>query len=98
LMNHSGIAMPLHVNLALQGTDRVVREVQTALRRGVQERVVATHTADRLLRSQLSSEVTGILLNSELALRQVSIPAAVADKVRSVRELAEKMRSRLQVV
>jgi len=41
--------------------------------------------------------VTGILLNSELALRQKSISPDVAEKVRSVRELAEKMRSQLEI-
>ena len=65
--------MPLHVNLALHSTDRVVREVQAALRRGEKEKLVATRAAGQLLQGQLRSELTGILLNSELALRQASI-------------------------
>ncbi len=97
LLNHCGIAMPVHVNLALHGAERVVRELQVALRRAEQERQMAAHTAERLLRGELSSELTGILLNSELALRQASISPDVAEKVKSVRELAEKMRSRLRV-
>jgi hypothetical protein len=97
LLNHCGIAMPLHVNLALHSIERVVREVQVALRRGEQEKLMATRTAGRVLRNQLCSEVTGILLNSELALRQTSISPDVADKIKSVRELAEKMRSQLPI-
>ena len=97
LLNHCGLAMPLHVNLALHSTERVVREIQAALRRGEKERLVATHAAGQILRSQLRSEVTGILLNSELALRQGAVPPEVAEKLRSVRELAEKMRSQLQI-
>ena len=97
LLNHCGIAMPLHVNLALHSTERVVREIQAALRRAEKERLVAAHAAGQVLRSQLRSEVTGILLNSELALRQSSLPPEVAEKLKSVRELAEKMRSQLQI-
>jgi hypothetical protein len=98
LLNHCGMAMPLYVNLALHGNERVVREVQVGLRRGEQEKRLAARTAERVLRNQLRSEVTGILLNSELVLRHQSIPAEVAEKVQSVRELAEKMRSRLEIV
>jgi hypothetical protein len=97
LLNHAGMAMPLYINLALQSNERVVREVQVALRRGDTEKIMAMQTAERLLRSQLRGEVTGILLNSELALRQKSLAPDVAQKIRSVRELAEKMRSRLEI-
>jgi len=97
LLNHCSIAMPLYINLALHSTDRVVREVQVALRRTEKEKLMAMRTAERVLRNQLRSEVTGILLNSELALRQKSICPDVAERIRSVRELAEKMRSQLEI-
>jgi len=97
LLNRCGIAVPLYVNLALHSNERVVREVQVALRRAEKERLMATRAAEQLLRNQLRSQVTGILLNSELALRQKSISPDVAEKVRSVRELAEKMRSQLEI-
>jgi hypothetical protein len=97
LLNHCGIAMPLYINLALHSTERVVREVQVALRRAEKEKLMAMRSAERVLRNQLRSEVTGILLNSEMALRQKSIPPDVAEKVRSVRELAEKIRSQLEI-
>jgi len=97
LLNHAGLAMPLYINLALHSSDRVVREVQVALRRADKEKVMAMRTAERVLRNQLRGEVTGILLNSELALRQSSIPPDIAERIQSVRELAEKMRSRLEI-
>lgn len=97
LLNNCGIAMPLYVNLALHSTERIVREVQVALRRAEKEKLMATHAAERVLRNQLRGEITGILLNSELALRQKSISSDVAEKVRSVRELAEKMRAQLEI-
>ncbi len=98
LLNHCGTAMPLYVNLALHSSERIVREVQTALQRGEKERQVAERSAGGLLRNELRGEVTGILLNSELALRDNSLSPEIAEKIKSVRELAQKMRSRLQIV
>ena len=98
LLNHCSNAMPLYVNLALHSAERIVREVQVALRRAEHEKLMATRTAERALRNQLRSEVTGILLNSELVLQQQKgIPPEAAEKIRSVRELAEKMRARLEI-
>jgi len=97
LLNHCGNAMPVYVNLALHGCDRVVREVQVALRRNEGERLVAQRAAGNILRNELRNEVTGILLNSELMLRSQSLSSEIAEKVKSVRELAEKMRSRLEI-
>jgi len=97
LLNRCAIAMPVYVNLALHSSERIVREVQVALRRAEDERRVAERAAGRLLGNELRSELTGILLNSELALRQRGILPEVAEKLNSVRELAEKMRSRLEI-
>ena len=40
LLSHAGPAMPVYVNLALHGTERVAREVQSGLARFVRERTV----------------------------------------------------------
>ena len=97
LLNHAGTALPIYVNLALHHADRVVREAQVALRRAEKEKQWAMSLAERVLRNQLRGEVTGILLTSELALRQPAIPAEVAAKIRLVQDMAEKMRSQLHV-
>jgi hypothetical protein len=97
LLNHAGTALPIYVNLALHNCDRVVREVQVALRRAEKEKQWAMNMAERVLRNQLRGEVTGILLTSELALRQPAVPAEVVAKIRLVQDMAEKMRSRLHV-
>ena len=75
----------------------MVRETQVALRRAEKEKQWAMNLAERVLRNQLRAEVTGILLTSELALRQPAIPAEVVAKIRLVQGMAEKMRSRLHV-
>jgi hypothetical protein len=96
LLNHAGLAVPIYVNLALHGAERVAREVQTGLVRFVREKLAAMRAAEGILRSELRGEVTGILLTSELALREPALPEAVAEKVQAVHDLAEKMRRRLE--
>jgi hypothetical protein len=95
LLNHAGMAMPIYINLGLHRTQRVVREVQAGLMRKHAERLGARHSAITELQSQLRSDVTGILLASELALRDLSLPPRVADRINSVHRLAEQIRSRL---
>jgi hypothetical protein len=95
LLNRCGMAMPVYINLALHSTERLVREVQVALRRIDSERLLAMTSAQKILSDQLRGNLTGILLSSELALRQNTIAPEVAEKVRSVRDLAEKMRTQL---
>ena len=97
LLNHAGMAMPMYLNLAVHSCERVVREAQVALQRGEKEKSTALRTAERVVGNQVRGELTGILLSSELALKQQSLPPEVAEKIQSVRQLAEKMRSRLGV-
>jgi hypothetical protein len=97
LLNRCGTAMPVYVNLALHSSERIARETQVALRRNQEEKLVAERAAGKLLRNELRGEVTGILLNSELALRHSGLAPEIAEKILSVRELAEKMRSRLEI-
>ena len=58
---------------------------------------MARRAVEGVLRNQLRDEVTGILLNSDLALRQQALAPEVAARLQSVRLLAEKMRSQLQI-
>jgi CheY-like chemotaxis protein len=97
LLNRCGTAIPVYVNLSLHSPERIVREVQVSLRRAGEEKQVAERAAGTLLRSELRGEVTGILLNSELALRQTGLAPDLIERINSVRELAEKMRSRLEI-
>jgi hypothetical protein len=98
LLNHAGTAVPIYVNLSLHSAQRVVREAQVALRRAEKEKRLALRQVERDLRNQLRSEVTGILLTSELALRNPATPPDVAAKLRLVQDMADKMRARLHVI
>lgn len=96
LLDHAGVAMPIYVNLALHGAARVGREVNTGLLRAVREKLSAMRSAENALRNELRGEVTGILLNSELALREPTLPEHTAEKIQVMHDLAERMRSKLE--
>ena len=96
LLNHAGLAMPMYVNLALYGTERVTREVQNGMLRFVREKLAAMRSAENVLRSMLRGEVTAILLNSELALREPSLSQGIAEKIQVMHDLAEGMRLKLE--
>jgi signal transduction histidine kinase len=95
LTSHLGMALPVYVNFALNSTERIVREVQLARRRIELERAVAMRTATVALKNDLKTALTGILLSSELALSVPSLPEAAQAKIRSVCDLAESIRERL---
>ena len=96
LLDRSGLAMPIYVNLALHCTDRIVREVGAGLMRKQAEHIGARRMAQSLLRSELRCDLTGILLSSELVLRDSGLSPEVAVRIHSVHQLAERMRSRLE--
>jgi hypothetical protein len=91
-----GTAIPLFINLAISGTQRVVHELRTALHRGERERLVASRSAEEKLRNELKDTVTALLLSCEMAL-QATIPASdvlppgVQAKLRSVDGLAREL-------
>lgn len=97
VLQAAGTAIPIFVNFAISRTERVVSDVRAGLVRRERERTLAMRDAESRLRSELNGAVTGILLSSELALAQPALPAAVADKLKSVYELASQLRLRLKV-
>jgi signal transduction histidine kinase len=97
LLNHAGMAMPIYINLGLHRTERLVSEVIAGLARKHAERIGAKRSAITELQSQLRGDLTGILLASELALRESALPPRVADRINSVHRLAEQIRTRLEV-
>jgi hypothetical protein len=95
LVKHAGRAVPVFVNLAVSRMERVVRDVQAALRRVEQERSIARQAAESELRSELKGELTGILLWTQQALEDPGLSSSAESKLKCVFEAADKMRSRL---
>jgi len=96
VLNEAETAIPVFVNFAICGMDRVLRDVRSALRRREGERIRAVREAEANLRSQLTEALTGILLSSQLAMEVPAVPAAAQARLRSVYQLAMSIRQRLE--
>src|SRR5207253_5510537 len=81
LWKNTGTAIPVFVNFAISGAERLVRDVRAALSRREKERVLAVKAAEAALRSELNGAVMGIPLSSELALAQPALSPAVVNKL-----------------
>jgi hypothetical protein len=92
----AGYAVPLQVNFSISGTERLTREIKAALARRAGEQALARKAVAHHLENELKSSLTGLLLQSELALREPSMPASLAPKLQHVVELAGAIRERLR--
>ena len=95
-LEHLGTAIPVQVNLAISGMERLVREVRAAVRRRRREEVQARQAAIGRLHSELNGTVTALLLSSELARETPGLPAVAAEKIEAVLELVKKLRQQLE--
>ena len=91
-----GMAVPVQINFAFSGASRLAREVQAAISRREQQQVIALRAAASLLESDLKSTLTGLLLQSQLALAEPAITPKLAGKLELVAELAGSLRKRLE--
>lgn len=96
LWKHSGLAFPMQVNFAISSGSRLVREVRTALARRAQEHALAFRAAARTLESELKATVTGLLLQSQLALADPALTPKLEEKLRLIAELAARLRQQLE--
>ena len=91
-----GMAVPVQINFAFSGASRLAREVRAALARREHQQVTALRAAASLLENDLKSTLTGLLLQSQLALAEPALPPKVAGKLEMVAELAGSLRKRLE--
>jgi hypothetical protein len=91
-----GFAVPLQINFAITGCARLGREVKAALVRRDGEQAVARRAVASELEDELKSGLTGLLLQSELALREPAVPTSLEPKLRQMVELAGNIRERLR--
>lgn len=97
MLQHLGTAIPVYVNFAISGIERVVREIRTALSRRQREEQVARQSAEQAMWSELKESVTALLLSCDLALSVPGVPSPAAEKLRAMHDLACQIRERLGV-
>lgn len=95
MLRHLGSAMPIYVNCAISGAERIAREVPSALTRRQREEQAVCRAAEQAMWSELNESVTALLLSCDLALATPSMSAPAAEKIRAVHDLVMQIRSRL---
>ncbi len=95
-MQHLGTAIPVQVNLAISGIDRLVREVRSAVQRRKREERVARQAALQTLHSELNQTLTALLLDCDLALQVPALPPAALEKLQSTQHLLKQLRAQLE--
>ncbi len=96
LWQSAGLTTPLQVNFSIKGGARLAREVKNALARREAEYAIARRAAETEVENELKSSLTGLLLQSELALREPRGSDALAPKLKLMVELASDIRSRFE--
>jgi hypothetical protein len=94
-MQHLGTAVALHINFAISGLERVIRELRAALNRRKRESIAARREAQQVLQSELKGTITALLLSCEMALGTPNLPLTAESKLRAVYELAREMRLKI---
>jgi hypothetical protein len=95
IWERSGLAIPLQINFAVSGGARIIREIRAALHRREREQATALQAATASIEKELKNTVSGLLLQSQLALSQSDVPTVVAEKLRLVADLAGTLRQQL---
>jgi hypothetical protein len=96
VLEHLGTAFPVYINFAVTNLERLVREVRSALHRRRREETAAHLAVRDQMRSEMRETLTAMLLSCELAMAVPEVPAPVAEKIRSIDNLARELRQRLE--
>jgi DNA-binding NtrC family response regulator len=91
----AGLAIPLQINFALSGADRLTREIRAGLHRREREQALAHQAASAAIETELKTTVAGLLLHSQLALSDSEMTSPIAEKLRVVADLAGNLRRQL---
>lgn len=91
----AGLAVPLQLNFALANSTRLEREIRSALARREREQQLAMTAATAAVDDALKNAITGFLLESQLALAEQNVPPRVETRLRTLAEMADRLRERL---
>jgi hypothetical protein len=96
VLEHIGMAVPVHVNFAISGMDRVARELRAALVRHKRAVHLVRQEAQQAVRNELKDAITALLLSCEMALQVPNLQSGVESRMRMVYEIAQEMRAKLE--
>ncbi len=96
ICEQAGLAIPLQINFAVSGAQRLTREIRAALHRREREQALARRAATATIESELNNTVAGLLLQSQLALSGVEAAGPTAERLRLLADLAGNLRRQLR--
>ena len=96
VMRHLGTAIPLQVNLAISGIERLAREIRAAVLRRRREVAAARRDVVQSLRCELNGTVTSLLLCCELALGAPDLSLVAAENIEAAHGLVKKLRAQME--
>ena len=94
LMEHLGTAIPLPLNFAVSGQERIVRELRAALTRRQREHLAARQAVEQDLRNQLRNTVTALLLSCDLA-NAPKLPPGIKERLKTAHGLLQRLSDEL---
>ncbi|MCU1313879.1 MAG: hypothetical protein JWM54_1636 [Acidobacteriaceae bacterium] len=97
LWKMTGLAIPMQVNFALMGSARLVRDLRAALARRDQDRDAAERAALATVQSELRNTVSGLVLQTQLALHESGQAPHLEQRLRLMAELAGNLKQRLEI-
>lgn len=96
LWQNVGDALPIEIDLRALGASGIARMLRGMLTRRDQMEVQVREQVTRSLAEQMRGPITGLLLQSDLMLRDQELTPTIAAKVRAMRDLADDLRVRLR--
>lgn len=88
-------SLPVIIDMACVRPEKVARVAAATLKRRAAEFELARKQAIEELRSEMKSELTGLLISSELALKTERLAPKTSEKLLAVLEIAKRMQTRL---
>jgi len=96
LLQRMETSMPLVLDLACLKPEKVARAATATLRRRELEFEIARKQVLAELRSEMKSDLTGLLISSEMVLKTAGLSSPVTDRLTAVLEIARRMQTRLK--
>ena len=96
LRRYSGAAVVLEVNFAISGVARLARQLRAEIQRREQQHELAMRRACSAIESELKASITGLLLQSQLALAEPSLSPQLSTRLHNMVLIAGNLRHRLE--
>jgi hypothetical protein len=98
LYRQAPLALLVDINSGLMSDKRIAAEIRGAVARLEREKKLAVLRAEMSVRSAFKGETTGILVSTQLALKVSDSPAFVREKLQDIHQLANRMKSQIEIV